>query len=363
MKHSTNGQVLVTIVVIQRERFSFTRQSLEGIYENAVSPFKLVYVDGGSPRKWRKYLDRQSSLKGFKLIRSNGFLSPTKARNMGLRYVKTKYVVFIDNDVAVERGWLKTLVDCAEQTKASVVGPLIVETWNPRNLVHYGGGEAGIFVKTTRGKVRRHLFKKVYHNSRPADIVHGKLTRQRCWLFEFHCALIRTETFNSIGLLDEKLSCEDHTDFSIRVVQAGGTIYFEPKCYVTYVSSPVTWSDISFYMLRWSDAWQLASYERLRAKWNVEEDKFFSVRYKRIGDFRLKHILRPFSHRLLFGFLSQHIEKLLLFGDRKLNRHLMKRYDVQEPNRTEKWSSRESMRARLKVKTDGAKVQEKAGIA
>lgn len=39
----------VTIVVSPRERFSYTRESLESIYEHTKAPFKLVYVDGGSP--------------------------------------------------------------------------------------------------------------------------------------------------------------------------------------------------------------------------------------------------------------------------------------------------------------------------
>ncbi len=39
----------VTLVVVPRERFSFTMTSLENIYEMTDIPFKLVYVDGGSP--------------------------------------------------------------------------------------------------------------------------------------------------------------------------------------------------------------------------------------------------------------------------------------------------------------------------
>lgn len=60
----------VTLVVVPRERFSFTMTSLENIYEMTDIPFKLVYVDGGSPAPIRDYLKKQSQEKGFELIRT-----------------------------------------------------------------------------------------------------------------------------------------------------------------------------------------------------------------------------------------------------------------------------------------------------
>ena len=50
----------VTIVVVPRDHFSDTRESLESIYANTDLPFDLVYVDGGSPRRIARYLREQS---------------------------------------------------------------------------------------------------------------------------------------------------------------------------------------------------------------------------------------------------------------------------------------------------------------
>jgi len=60
MKHQ------VTIVVVPRERFSYTCQSLESIYEHTQVPFELIYVDGNSPAPIQKYLKTQARVKGFK---------------------------------------------------------------------------------------------------------------------------------------------------------------------------------------------------------------------------------------------------------------------------------------------------------
>ncbi len=115
----------VTVVVVPRERFSLARRALECLLSETTCPFKLVYVDGASPLAVRGYLEAQARSRGFRLLRSEHHLSPTEARNLGLREVAgTRYVVFIDNDVLVRAGWLEALVGCAEETGAWLVGPM-----------------------------------------------------------------------------------------------------------------------------------------------------------------------------------------------------------------------------------------------
>ena len=133
----------VTIIVVPRERFSYTRESLESIYRcNNSYPFDLVYVDGNSPRHIQNYLAQQAKSKRFKLIRVNNYLSPNQARNIGLQVAETKYVVFMDNDLHVAPGWLEKLVNCAEEELATVVCPLVRQlsfggyaTWLEKMLV------------------------------------------------------------------------------------------------------------------------------------------------------------------------------------------------------------------------------------
>jgi GT2 family glycosyltransferase len=114
---------LATVAVVQRDRFSPTRAALERLYEVTEPPFRLIYVDGGSPQRVRAYLTDQARQRGFHLLRRDSYLSPNEARNLALRHVDTRYVVFLDNDVLVTPGWLEALVRCAEETGAWTVGP------------------------------------------------------------------------------------------------------------------------------------------------------------------------------------------------------------------------------------------------
>jgi len=68
----------ITIIVSQRERFSYTRESLESIYQHTELPFSLIYVDGGSPQHVHRYLQQQAQEKKFQLIRIEHYLPQTK---------------------------------------------------------------------------------------------------------------------------------------------------------------------------------------------------------------------------------------------------------------------------------------------
>jgi GT2 family glycosyltransferase len=317
----------VTIIVAPRERFSYTRESLESIYENTEYPFKLIYVDGNSPSDIRRYLEEQAREKKFQLIRTDYYLSPNHARNLGLRQVNSKYVVFLDNDVIVTPGWLKTLVKCAEETKATVVSPLICQNLPLHSEVHCAGGESGVKVVIKGNITRRKIIEKIYKQGQMVEDILPQLQRQKTGLAEFHCMIVRTEIFKQIGVLDEGLmNTKEHLDLCMLVTEAGGSIYLEPESLITYVPGPpLKWSDLHFYMLRWSDAWELSSLKHLRHKWNLTEDEYFQNKYDYLGRRRHYTIISPLV-KSLFGRRIYRAERLLIKLDRILNRYLSDRY-------------------------------------
>jgi GT2 family glycosyltransferase len=325
MEISTMTEPIVTLVVVPRERFSYTQESLESIYENTEFPFNLIYVDGNSPRKVRRYLEAQAQERNFKLIRTDYYLSPNHARNIGLSHVDTKYLVFLDNDVVFSPGWLKALVNCAEETDATVVGPLMCEKKPIHQRVHFAGGESHIVVDV---KGRRHLREKMYKQGQNAVELRPKLQRTQTELSEFHCTLVRTEIFEQIGYLDEAmLNTKEHLDFCMDVANVGGTVYFEPDSLVTYVPGPpLELSDLHFYMLRWSDAWTLGSLQRIREKWDLSEDGYFQTKYKKLGVRRISTIIKPFVRKVSFGNENKPLKRFLKKLDRKLNAYLTDSY-------------------------------------
>lgn len=263
----------ISIVVVPRERFSATQRSLEDIYKHTTLPFRLVYVDAGSPPRVRRYLETAAREKDFDLVRVDRFLSPTQARNLALSRVNTKYVVFLDNDVLLTPHWLERLLLCAEETGAWVVGPLYLQGELQEERIHMAGG----FMHTREQDGKRTFYDEhLFADSLLSD-VGAALERKPCDYVEFHCALVRTDVFTRLGPLDEELlSVHEHLDFAIRVKQAGGSVYFEPNAVISYLQPPpCEWRDLPYFLMRWSEAWNRGTVQHFKAKWGYSTVRSF----------------------------------------------------------------------------------------
>jgi GT2 family glycosyltransferase len=260
----------VTIVVVPHEQFSKAQVSLESIFAHTKPPFSLIYVDGKSPPRIRRYLELQAEIKNFRLIQLEHYPPANQARNLALNYVTTKYVVFIDNDVLVSPDWLDPLVGCAEETGAWIVGPLYCMD-DPKDLIiHTAGAEYRIV--ESDGKRRLHGGNFLVGQRVPD--VREQLGRRRVNLVEFHCLLARTEALRQLGMLDERLlSYLDHCDVCLMTEKAGGTVFIETQSIVTYLRPPpFSWSDLPLFLLRWSNRWLFPSLDYFSEKHRIDED-------------------------------------------------------------------------------------------
>jgi GT2 family glycosyltransferase len=259
---------LATVVVVPRERFSKSEAALENLLAHTAQPYELVYVDGNSPPRVRDFLRAKAAEHGFRLIRTERYLTPNQARNLGLRNVETRYVAFMDNDVFVEDGWLTELVDCAEETGAWVVGPLTFEGDPSERRIHLVGGYMEIVTEDgqRRLRTRHHLAR------RPLAEVTETLERKECDFAEFHLCLVRREAFDKTGPLDEALmSSREHLDFCLLVKQAGGSVWVEPSSRNTYVTPPpLDRTDLPFFLRRWSEGYNEISFRHFCEKWDLD---------------------------------------------------------------------------------------------
>ena len=324
-------EAIVTIVVVPRERFSYAQTSLESLYKYTEIPFQLLYVDGNSPKKLKSYLEKQSQIKGFKLLQTDYYLYPNQARNLAIQQVDTKYIVFVDNDVVVSADWLKALVECAEETDAAVVGPLMCQHEPIHQEIHFAGGESHVWVDKLG---RRRLREKMFYQGKQVSETLPRLKRIQTELAEFHCVLVRKSIFDKIGLLDEKmLNTKEHLDFCMTVREAGETVYFEPDSLVSYVpGSPQELADVHYYMLRWSNAWTLSSLDRIKDKWNLAEDGYFKNKYKKLGWRRHMTLIEPLARKLTFGIGSGLLTRIIAKFEHGLNWYLTRRHRLSNQN-------------------------------
>ena len=119
--------------------------------------------------------------------------------------------------------------------------------------------------------------KKHRHCDLRVSDVRKQMRREACELIEFHCMLARREAFDKLGPLDQELlSTREHLDICLAVrrgwrQQSG----LSRTRVVTYAPDSIrpesfAWTDIPFFLLRWSDAWGAASLRHFEQKWNLD---------------------------------------------------------------------------------------------
>lgn len=311
-----------TIVVVPRDHFSDTRESLESLYANTRPGCPLVYVDGGSPPPTAAYLREQAAARGFDLVRYHHYLSPNRARNLGAARARTRYVVFVENDVIVAPGWLAPLVDCADATGAAVVGPLNFENRPLFETVHFAGGEAKIIVTQENGTERHTLVERMHKTNIPPS--HAPTDTA-----EFHCMLVRSDVLRRLGGFDENmLSTRDHIDFCLMLQQAGEKIYLEPRSKVNFLApAPLRMADVPYFALRWSDLWDLSSVHHLRDKWKLDDDAYLRHRYEIVGWRRREVMMRSGLLRWLVSVRVRNVaERMLRPLERRVNAVITRRH-------------------------------------
>jgi GT2 family glycosyltransferase len=311
-----------TIVVVPRDHFSDTKESLESIYAFTPPGVPLVYVDGNAPSPIASYLRDQARERGFRLLRHDYYLTPNQARNIGAAEVSTRYIVFVDNDVVVAPDWFPRLVECADSTGAAVVGPLNFEKRPLHQIVHFAGGDARIDATSLDGTPRRHLVDRIHKVPVPEQ-------PQVTEVAEFHCMLVRTDVFRALGGLDERmLSTRENIDFCLAVQEAGGSIYLEPRSRITYLPPhPIKLADCAYFALRWSDLWDKASFEHLRDKWRLDEDEYFERQYRNLGWRRREMMMRETLLAWLVSWRVRSVaERVLRPLERRVNASIARRH-------------------------------------
>ncbi len=324
----SNPSPVVTIVIVPRERFSITRECLESIFEHTRDvPYELVVVDGGSPEPVMGFLAQAARQHDFTLVRTPFFLAPNQAHNLGLEHVRTPYVLFFDNDTVASPGWLAAMLDCAEQTGAEIVTPLTCEGTPLHQVIHFAGGDAGISEHVEGVRVVRRFFERIHRQGSRVEDVRDQLVRAETGVAEFHCMLIRMDLLDRLGRFDEGfLNTKDHIDFCLMARQAGARIFFEPKAIVTFtLDRPLALYDLPYFMLRWSDSWEVRTLRHMMKKWQLDEAGYFANRLRNRGWRRKQLLWQPVARKLSLGHRNRVLGHGLFLLDRGFN-WLLSRY-------------------------------------
>ncbi len=258
----------VTIVMTARERYSLTLNAIDSVIRNTPQPYRFIYLDAQSPAWLNEKLDRHP---GLEIIHFDEPLWPQEARARIAPSIETEYVVFIDNDVEVEPGWLDALVTCADETGAGIVGPLYLWGDGVRPpTIHMAGGKL-VATQTADGKI---LDESHYLVNESPEKFAAEFYRRPCDFAEYHCMLVRSALIREKNFIDPAIRCvHEHIDTALAARRLGYPVFLEPSARVNFLAfKDYRLADLAFFRERWSEFSAEASIGAFAKKWDVTDD-------------------------------------------------------------------------------------------
>lgn len=265
--------MLSTIVIVPRERFSVLPLTLESLFETIPEDVPVIVYEGNAPEHIRKKVRDIADRRPFELVETDHFLLAPQARNDALEKVRTKYVVYSDNDVTYSPGWLEALEANAEANGSAAVAPLTILGPGPDQAIHHAGSEITIKTDGNGRKILKSLHRL---DNVPVEVAIAdgfSAAPLDCDEFEYHLAMIRTDVLREIGGHDERQTKHDHLHDSLRILALGHKITFEKDARIIYNARiPFENSDLPYFFYRWSDEGSIQSDRLIGEAWGAPKN-------------------------------------------------------------------------------------------
>src|SRR5581483_1450548 len=204
------------------ESLKRTLESLAAVDAPGDLAWEIVVVDNHSGDATRAVVEDfagASALRVRYVYESEQGLS--RARNRGVRAAAGDILAFIDDDVTVDRAWLRALRDAFERTGGLGVGGKIVPVWpfpKPDWLTEQGPYRLmNVIVGFDLGAAPRDLDRPPFG----ANMSFARRAFERYGVF-------RTD----LGRVGASLICNEDTEFGARLLRAGEKLFYEPRALV-----------------------------------------------------------------------------------------------------------------------------------
>jgi tetratricopeptide (TPR) repeat protein len=204
----THSHALTSIVLLLAGSQDRIKRCLSNIENNTELPYEFLLVDCGSDHGTEKFLRQLCSRHAHvQVIKSDQETVLPVALNQACKKAEGKYIVILNSDVVVGKGWLDGLIECADlQENVGIVGPM-------SNHVngHQKAFGSGNLTKSSVEAFAREYGRTFKHRRIATEEILG------------HCHIFHSTLIRQIGFFDTNYHSEIYTvkDFCKRASLMG----------------------------------------------------------------------------------------------------------------------------------------------
>ena len=243
-------QPLVSLIIIAWRSAPHIRACLESVVTHIHDiAYEVVLILNEPDDQLSEFVDSQTA--GIHTITTRVNVGYGGAVNLGVNRARGEFIVLLNDDAEITENWLLPLVDLAQRRPlAAAVGST---TLFPDGSIQEAGSV--IWADGSTVKVGRGLpgGSRQYDYERKVE----------------HCSgtslLVRRSSWIAIGGMDAERyypAYYEDTDFCLRLIEAGGEVWYQPRSYLRHLESASTNSSYRLFLFeknqtvfvrRWSD--------------------------------------------------------------------------------------------------------------
>jgi GT2 family glycosyltransferase/glycosyltransferase involved in cell wall biosynthesis len=242
-----------SIIVVTYNNIELTRQCLDSIFAKTGEPdYEVIVMDNASqdetPRVLLEYAATYPNLKVILNPVNEGF---ARGNNIGVMAASGDYLVFLNNDTVVTRGWLAGLIHHLQDPAVGMVGP----------VTNYSSNESRIAVDydpALPGLEEMDAFAEKYIHQHAGQAFEVEMLL-------LLCVALRRTVYDEVGGIDERygIGMFEDEDFAHEIRQKGYKLLCAEDVFIHH------WGSASFSKLGLASYWLTfeENCKKFEAKW------------------------------------------------------------------------------------------------
>jgi O-antigen biosynthesis protein len=226
---ASSHEVAADLIIPVCNQYAYTRNLIEGIYRYTDRPFHIYVIDNASTDETVDL--HKIYTRNITIVRNRENRGWCGGINQGIDLGRNPYVVFMNNDIEVAKGWLGNLTSFLDtHPRIGAVGPLdsSPNDWQCVDRVRDAIVPQIPNFLTEDLHERNRILK--YHFHRAGILIEGMLA--------FFCVALKRRTVGAVGLLDESFNGGgDDDDYCRRLRKSGYVLGLSLDTYVIHHSS------------------------------------------------------------------------------------------------------------------------------